>query len=55
MRLNILKRLKLGKPSLIIGGTLALVVILIATRPADEPEVRQERAWTGTGTQGRTA
>ena len=45
MQLNILKRLKLGKPSLIIGGTLVLVVILIATRPSDEPEVPQERAW----------
>jgi multidrug efflux pump subunit AcrA (membrane-fusion protein) len=45
MQLNILKRIKLGKPGLIIGGTLGIVVILIATRPSDEPEVPQERAW----------
>lgn len=43
--MNILKRIKLGKPTLIILGTLFLVVILIATRPDDEPEVRTERAW----------
>jgi len=43
--LNILKRLKPGKPTLIIVGTLTLVVILVATRPSVEPELRQERAW----------
>jgi RND family efflux transporter MFP subunit len=45
MAIKLLKRIKLGKPTLILLGTLVLVVILIATRPSDEPEIRQERAW----------
>ncbi len=45
MRLNVLKRFKLSKPKLILLGTLALVVLLISTRPSKEPQQRQERAW----------
>jgi multidrug efflux pump subunit AcrA (membrane-fusion protein) len=45
MSLSLFKHLKPGKPTLIIGGTLLLVIILFATRPSDEPEMRQERAW----------
>ena len=44
-KINILKRIKLGKPTLIIIGAFVLVVLLISTRPSDEPEVRSERAW----------
>ena len=40
-----LKRLKLGKPTLIIIGAVALVVVLVSTRPSEQPEQRQERAW----------
>jgi RND family efflux transporter MFP subunit len=45
MAISFLKRIKLGKPTLILVGTVLLVVILIATRPDDEPEMRTERAW----------
>lgn len=46
MEIKFLKRIKLGKPTLILGGAFLLVIILISTRPSDEPEVRQERAWS---------
>jgi len=36
-----LKRLKLGKPTLIIIGAVALVVVLVSTRPSEQPEQRQ--------------
>ena len=44
-KLSLLGRLKPGKPTLIILGALVLVVLLVATRPSEEPEQRQERAW----------
>lgn len=43
--LGILQRFKPGRPALIIMGAIALVILLIATRPSEEPEQRQERAW----------
>jgi multidrug efflux pump subunit AcrA (membrane-fusion protein) len=44
-KFSFLKRFKPGKPTLIIVGALALVVLLVATRSSEEPEQRQERAW----------
>jgi HlyD family secretion protein len=46
MAFRFLKRIKIGKPTLILAGALVIVVMLIATRPSDEPEIRQERAWS---------
>ncbi len=45
MPLASLKRLRVGRPTLILLGSLALVVLLIATRPSKETLQRQERAW----------
>jgi RND family efflux transporter MFP subunit len=45
MKLNGLKRLRLGKPTLIVVGAIALVAVLIGTKPDRAPEQRQERAW----------
>jgi HlyD family secretion protein len=43
--LSLLKRFRPGRPTLIIGGSVLLVVLLISTRPSEVPEPRQERAW----------
>ena len=39
-------RLKPGKPTLIIIGAFAVVVVLISTRPDNAPEEQKERAWS---------
>jgi HlyD family secretion protein len=44
-KFSFLKRIKPGKPTLIISGAVVLVVLLVSTRPSEEPEQRQERAW----------
>ena len=43
--LNFVKKLKPSRPVLIIGVALFATVMLIMTRPSNEPQVRQERAW----------
>jgi len=45
MPLAFFKRLQLSRPTLILLGSVGLVVLLIATRPSKEPLQRQERAW----------
>ena len=43
--LDLLKKLKPSKPVVIIGTAFIAVILLIATRPSNEPQVREERAW----------
>ena len=43
--LDLLKKLKPSKPVAIIGTAFIAVILLIATRPSNEPQVREERAW----------
>lgn len=45
MQAGILQRLKPSKPVAIIAIALLIVVLLVMTRPDNEPKVRQERAW----------
>ncbi len=45
MKLHVLKRLRPGRPALIILGAFAIVVVLILSRPDNEPQAREERAW----------
>jgi HlyD family secretion protein len=40
------KNFKIGKPTLILAGAFFIVALLIVSRPSDEPEIRQERAWS---------
>ncbi len=45
MKLDVLKRLRPGRPALIILGAFAIVVLLVMSRPSNEPQPREERAW----------